>query len=117
VRTPFSPALVPLATTWSRGAVKAAPAGFALDGAMLWWWCAAAGRADPHGYLLPLSPSDPQVWPAVGAALAGAGLPGTLLGPRGDGPAYRIVGVRRLDRLAELVGDPPEGCPRGHWPG
>ena len=45
------------------------------------------------------------------------GLPATLLGPRAGGPAYRIVGRRRLGRLVELVGDPPVEAPAGAWPG
>ena len=50
-------------------------------------------------------------------ALAGIGVAGTLLGPRGGGPAVRVTGRRRLVRLAELVGDPPAEAPAGTWPG
>jgi hypothetical protein len=39
-----------------------------------------------------------------------------LVGPRADGPAYRIVGRRRLVRLLELVGDQPAGVPDDAWP-
>jgi hypothetical protein len=67
-------------------------------------------------YTLCLGASDQQAWLAVGSALAVAGIPGVLVGPRGDGPAYRIVGRRRLARLVELVGDPPPGVPVGAWP-
>jgi hypothetical protein len=63
-----------------------------------------------------LGAHDELVWPAVGAALAGAGVPGVLLGPRADGPAFRFVGSRRLARLRELVGDPPVGVPEAAWP-
>ena len=42
-------------------------------------------------------------WGAVGAALSAAGIAGVLVGPRAAGPAYRIVGQRRLGRLRELV--------------
>jgi hypothetical protein len=116
VRTDFRPELLPLARGWARGAVKAPPAGFALDGPRLRLWTVAAGRTDEHGYVLPLGEADLTSWEAVGAALAGAGLAATLIGPRGGGPAYRITGRRRLLRLAELVGDPPEGADRAHWP-
>ena len=33
-----------------------------------------------------------------------------------DGPAYRIVGQRRLARLRELVGEPPPDVPAEAWP-
>lgn len=120
VRTPFVPALLPVAMRWTSGAVKLPPAGLQLDGPRLRWWALGAGRGDPlgrgEGYALGLGASDEQAWPAVGAALAGAGVPGTFVGPRGDGPAYRIVGRRRLSRLRELVGEPPGGVPPAAWP-
>jgi len=53
---------------------------------------------------------------AVGAALAAIGLPPVLLSARAGGPAYRITGRRRIARLAELVGDPPDAAPEGAWP-
>lgn len=115
VRTPFTAGLVPLAERWSVGATKRPPVGFRLDGARLRWWCLAAGRVDPPGYALGLDPTAELSWAPLGAALAGAGVPGTLLGPRAAGPAYRILGARRLARLRELVGDQPAG-PAGGWP-
>jgi hypothetical protein len=120
VRTPFVPALLPIALRWTSGAVKLPPSGLQLDGPRLRWWSLAAGRGDAEGtgesYTLGLGASDEQAWPAVGAALAAAGVPGTFVGPRGDGPAYRIVGRRRLSRLRELVGEPPAGVPTAAWP-
>lgn len=115
IRTPFVPELAPLAERWTAGAAKRPPAGFRLDGARLRWWCLAAGRRDPPGYTLGLDPGEDLSWAPLGAALAGAGVPGTLLGPRADGPAYRILGARRLARLRELVGEPPEAGD-GEWP-
>jgi hypothetical protein len=116
VRTDFSPLLRPMAAAWARGAVKAPPAGFVLDGPRLRFWAVAAGRADDHGYLLPLGEADLASWEAVGGALAAAGLAAALLGPRGGGPAYRVTGRKRLLRLAELVGEPPAGAGPGDWP-
>lgn len=116
VRTPFSRTLGPVAQRWVRGAVKAVPAGFVLDGPRLRMWVIGVGRRDEHGYLLRLSPHDPQVWEAAGAALARAGLAGTLVGPRAGGPAYRITGRRRLVRLGEYVGERPAGAPAEDWP-
>jgi hypothetical protein len=55
-------------------------------------------------------------WVAVGDALAAAGLIAVFVGPKAGGPAYRIVGLRRVTRLAELVGEPPAGAPQASWP-
>jgi hypothetical protein len=116
VRTPWLADLLPLADAWSRGAVKVPPVGWVLDGPRLRWWCLADGVAAAGVYTLHLGASDQQSWLAVGSALAIAGVPGLLVGPRADGPAYRIVGRRRLGRLVELVGDPPAGVPSTAWP-
>lgn len=124
VRTGFTPALVPIAVAWTRGAVTAPPVGFALDGGRLRLWALAAGRREPAGYLLGLGDNDPEEyggapvdpWLRVAVALRAAGVAGTALGRRGGGPAYRFAGGRRLVRLRELVGDPPRGAGRD-WPG
>lgn len=115
VRTAFEPALRPIADAWSGGGSKRAPRPLVLDGPRLRLWALAAGRQDASGYLLGLGPNDDEVWPGVGAALAGAGLAAVFVGPRADGPAYRVTGVRRLDRLRELVGDRPDGVPEDAW--
>ena len=115
VRTPFTARLLPLAHRWLRGAVKQPPVGFTLDGARLRLWALAAGSAAPAGYLLRLGPSDPAVWPQVGAALAAAGVPAVFVGPRADGPGYRVVGRRRRARRGALVGEPPPGG-SAQWP-
>jgi hypothetical protein len=116
VRTPWLAELRPLADAWTRGAVKLPPPGWEIDGPRLRWWCLADGRVAPAMYTLALGPNDQQAWAPVGAALARAGVPGLLVGPRADGPAYRIVGQRRLNRLRELVGDPPAGADTASWP-
>ena len=116
VRTPFTADLATIAARWSHGSTKLPPQGFSLDGPRLRWWCIAAGAAGPHGYALALGPHDEQVWPAVGAALAAAGVPAAFLGSRTDRPAYRIVGQRRLMRLRELVGAAPPEVPPAAWP-
>lgn len=116
VRTPWCEELRPVADAWTRGAVKLPPAGWALDGPRLRWWCMADGRVAPAMYTLLLGPNDQPAWAPVGAALAAAGIPGMLMGPRADGPAYRIVGTRRLNRLRELVGEPPAGASLTEWP-
>jgi len=116
VRTPWLAELRPVADAWTAGAVKRPPAGWALDGARLRWWCLAAGWGQPGLYSLALGVSDEPAWQPIGAALAASGVPGVLVGPRADGPAYRVVGQRRLARLRELVGDPPDGAPEAAWP-
>ncbi|HVF19320.1 MAG TPA: hypothetical protein VNA14_03655 [Mycobacteriales bacterium] len=116
VRTPFTPALSGLASRWSTAGAKRPPADLTLDGPKLRWWAMAGGRPDLQGFLLRLGHQDESSWPGIGAALARAGVPGALLGPRADGPAYRLIGAKRLARLRELVGAPPAGVPEGLWP-
>jgi hypothetical protein len=116
VGTPWLSELLSMADEWTRGAVKSPPVGWALDGPRLRWWALAAGRSVAGMYTLALGASDEHAWLAVGSALSMAGVPGVLVGPRADGPAYRIVGRRRLGRLLELIGEPPDGVPDDAWP-
>lgn len=120
VRTAYLPELYDLAQRWHSFAGKHPPAGLRLDGARLWWWCVAAGSVEAAGYRLGLAAVDSDaVWSAVGAALATAGVPAALVGHQrrsADGPAYRVVGARRLVRLSELVGPAPHGVPVEAWP-
>ena len=109
--------LLPLAERWVRGAVKAVPPRWSLDGPRLRLWAVGAGRLDDHGYLLRLGHSDAAVWEPAGSALAALGLPATFVGARPLGPAYRVVGRRRLGRLREYVGEPPPGASPDGWPG
>lgn len=151
VRTAYTTALAPLAAAWLATPPKMPPPGFFLDGPRLRLWVAAAGSQDPPGYLLRLGAGDEATWDRVGAALAAAGLPAVLVGPRiasgprtptgprtatgpdtaagpagsvglgspsgRAGPAYRIIGRRRLARLSELVGERPPAAPPDAWPG
>ncbi len=116
VRTGFSAALVPIAGRWTRGARVLPPDGFVLDGPRLRLWAIAAGRWDAYGYLLAVGGTDDAVWKAIGSALHDAGVPGTLIGPRAGGPAYRITGSRHLVRLRELLGEPPPDATATDWP-
>lgn len=118
VRTAYSALLMPLAEAWTVGSVQRVPRGLILDGRQLRLWVVARGRCEPAGsYALPLGSTDEAAWAAIGAALAAVGLAAQLVSPRGGaGPSYRIVGKRRLSRLAEMVGDPPKQAPADIWP-
>lgn len=118
VRTAYCAQLTALAEGWTAGAVKRAPRDLMLDGRMLRLWAEAGGRFDGAGaYTLPLDGGDELHWAALGGALAAVGLAAQLHSPRsGAGASYRIVGVRRLGRLAEMIGDPPKQAPAGSWP-
>lgn len=96
--------------------MKAVPPGLALDGAAIRLWVLAGGRWSEGGYLLALDPQAPDTFEPLGGALARCGLAATLLGVRGGGPGLRVSGLRRLNRLAELVGAPPAELAQAHWP-
>jgi hypothetical protein len=118
LRTAFRRDLVELAAQWCRGAVKAVPDDFAMDGALLRMWVLASGVPDRRsGYLLGLDPYAPQTHVPLADAVTRMGLPVLRLGPRGAGPALRIAGARRLRRLAEFVGPPPDYALAPGWPG
>jgi hypothetical protein len=116
VGTPWLAELRAIADAWTLGAVKCPPERWVLDGPRLRWWCFSSGWADKGMYNLALGANDEHAWLAVGSALSAVGVPGVLVGPRADGPAYRIVGRRRLARLLELIGDRPDGVPPDAWP-
>lgn len=116
VQTGLIPELVPLAERWTSAGAKLPPPGLVLDGPRLRWWCLAAGSRDAHGYVLRLDEHDEQARPGLGAALSGAGLAAVYLPDGGGGPAYKVVGVKRLRRLAELVGSAPPEAPERAWP-
>jgi hypothetical protein len=116
VRTAYTVRLLPLARTWSDAAPgKRVPVPLHLSGHAVRLWAAAAGTFTPDGYVLRLDARDEACWPPVGAALQALGVPAALVVAGTGGPAYR-VGLRRLIRLAELVGDPPAVAPPHDWP-
>lgn len=117
VRTAFRADLTHLAANWLRdGAAKAVPSEFELDGAVLRFWALVSGGWVDSAYALGLDPDAPETHEPLLAALIGSGLPSTLVtGPSG-GPVLRVIGRRRLARLAELVGEPPRGVAEGDWP-
>jgi len=68
----------------------------------------AAGNTDAERYLLGLDPHAPDTHSPLASALMRVGIAPTLIGTRGAHPALRISGRRRLSRLVENVGEPPE---------
>jgi hypothetical protein len=51
-------------------------------------------------------------------ALGVIGLPSEIVraaGPGGLGPALRVTSRRRLNRLAEIIGDQPAAAPTDAW--
>ena len=113
-RTAFCAPLSPQAARWTRGANQGAPPGLILTPGALRLWAVAAGRADGAGYLISTTASDDAVHLLAGAQLARLGLAAVSL-THHPGPGWRITSVKRLRRLAELVGELPEGA-GADWP-
>ncbi len=112
LRTAFRRDLAALARAWTRGAVKAVPPEWQLDGPTLRLWALTAGAPDGRGgYLLGLDPHAPHTHQALVAATTRVGLP-----PARVGGALRISGTRRVARLVELVGPPPTRMAAEAWP-
>jgi hypothetical protein len=112
LRTAFRCDLADLARAWTRGAVKAVPSEWQLDGPALRLWALTAGAPDGRGgYLLGLDPHATHTHQALVAAATRAGLP-----PARVAGALRISGTRRVARLVELVGPAPDRMPAGTWP-
>jgi hypothetical protein len=114
LRTAFRCDLVGLARAWTQGAVKTVPPGWQLDGPTLRIWALAAGRPDERGgYLLALDPHAPETHLPLIAAATRLGLPPARVS---RGPALRISGTRRMQRLVELVGPVPPWAGAQDWP-
>ncbi|ACV77151.1 hypothetical protein [Nakamurella multipartita] len=116
LRTDPAPVLAELRERWVDGPDKVMPAGLELSAGLIRCWVIASGRPAPVGYLLGLDPRTPELHQPLAAVCAAMGLAGSILGPRGGGPAVRIVGHRRCSRLAEMVGTPPPEAPAGQFP-
>jgi hypothetical protein len=113
-RTAFCAVLSPPAARWTRGANQGVPPGLALTAGGLRLWALAAGRADGAGYLMSTAAAGDAVYLIAGAQLARLGLAAVSLTNR-PGPGWRITSVKRLRRLAELLGEPPDGA-GDDWP-
>ena len=114
LRSAFRCDLVELAKAWTRGAVKAVPREWQLDGPALRLWVLAAGCPDERGgYVLALDPHAPETHLPLVAAATRVGIPPARVGRT---PALRISGTRRIARLVELIGPAPPGVAASEWP-
>jgi hypothetical protein len=109
VRTAVAFSLVSLAGEWTRGAVKTVPPRWLPGPRELRAWTLAAGNPEGDHYLLGLDPHAPDTHSPLASALMRVGIAPTLIGTRGGRPSLRISGRRRLSRLVENVGEPPDG--------
>ena len=117
VRTSVDPRLVGIADDWTRGAVKTVPRQWLPGPRELRAWVLAAGTPEADRYLLGLDPHAPDTHSPLASALMRVGIAPTLIGTRGARPALRISGRRRLSRLVENVGEPPDDVEAlAQWP-
>ncbi len=117
VRTAPDARLLGIASAWTRGAVKTVPPAWLPGPRELRAWTLAAGSPEADRYLLGLDPHAPDTHSPLASALMRIGIAPTLIGTRGARPALRISGRRRLSRLVETVGDPPDGAEAvASWP-
>jgi hypothetical protein len=116
LHTPFRADLIALADAWTSDAAKTAPPGLVISGAPLRLWALSAGRWLDGSYLLDLDPLAPATHEPVADALARSGLQAGILGGLAGGPGIKVSGRRRLARLVELVGTPPDRHALQHWP-
>jgi hypothetical protein len=117
VRTAVDVRLRPMAAEWTRGAVKTVPPLWLPGPRELRAWILAGGTPEADRYLLGLDPHAPDTHSPLASALMRIGIAPTLIGTRGARPALRISGRRRLSRLVENVGEPPESAEAlPYWP-
>jgi hypothetical protein len=117
VRTAVDAKLRLIAGDWTRGAVKTVPPLWLPGPRELRAWILAAGSPEADRYLLGLDPHAPDTHSPLASALMRIGIAPTLIGTRGARPALRIGGRRRLSRLVENVGEPPETAEAlPYWP-
>jgi hypothetical protein len=113
-RTAFAAPLAPVAARWVRGANEGPPAGFNLTSAGLRLWALASGRSDPAGYVLATARPDDQIHLVAGAQLSRLGVAAVSISSR-SAPGWRVTSLKRIRRLAELLGAAPDGG-AADWP-
>ena len=113
VRTLFRTDLLNLAERWTRGAGTSVPADLRLTPAGLRLWTISSGEPAEHGgYHLATRDADSALHRRAGGALAALGITAISVSRT---PGWRVVGQRRVARLAEIVGERPAGAGRD-WP-
>ncbi len=117
VATTMTSVLAPLVGSWTSGAVKSVPHGWIPTVRALRLWAIAAGHGEPDRFVFDLDPHAPDTHADLATALMRMGVAPTLVATHRAAPGLRILGRRRLARLAEMVGKPPVGAPGGTWPG
>ncbi len=117
VRTTVDPRLTAMAADWTRGAVKRVPPQWLPGPREIRAWALAAGTPEADRYLLGLDPHAPDTHAPLASAMMRVGIAPTLIGTRGSRPALRISGRRRLLRLVETLGEPPDNAEAlAQWP-
>src|SRR5262249_57634050 len=117
VRTAVDTRLLGIAAEWTRGAVKTVPPNWLPGPRELRAWTLAAGTPEADRYLLGLDPHAPDTHSPLASALMRVGIAPTLIGTRSARPAVRVSGRRRLSRLVENVGEPPDAPEAlSQWP-
>ena len=117
VRTAVDARLVKIAAEWTRGAIKTVPPQWLPGPRELRAWTLASGTPEADRYLLGLDPHAPDTHSPLASAMMRVGIAPTLIGTRGSHPALRISGRRRLSRLVENVGEPPDSAEAlSRWP-
>ena len=120
VGTASAGSLVPLATQWIGDHTKTVPDGWVPSSRAQRAWFLASGRMEVEGaqYVLGLDPAAPETHASLAQALMRAGIAPTLIGTHGTGgPGLRISGRKRLTRLVENIGAPPDAdAARRIWP-
>jgi len=117
VRTTVDPRLSAMAADWTRGAVKRVPPQWLPGPREIRAWALAAGTPEADRYLLGLDPHAPDTHAPLASAMMRVGIAPTLIGTRGSRPALRISGRRRLLRLVETLGEPPDNAEAlAQWP-
>src|SRR5258708_3625579 len=102
VRTAVNRLLCPIATEWTRGAVKTVPPRWLPGPRELRAWTLAAGSPEASDrYLLGLDPHAPDTHTALASAMMRVGIAPTLIGTRGTRPALRSSGRTGLLRLLD----------------
>lgn len=116
VRGAPADALDEVADQWCGPRGKTVPEEFTPLSGTLRCWVLAAGRPDPPGFRLGLDPRAPQLHDGLAAACAAVGLASSLIAGGAGRPALRIVGRRRIARLADMIGTRPPGSPPDAFP-